>query len=146
MTSFAGRKKTWPGGDGTKSAPLYRNAAKYTANAGSWLVWLFTKTPLADKIVLAALLAAGCAPTVPVTTAKALNVTMQVDSHAGMKIAVRPDPGLKAPVHVGQKVGMLVVTAPEFPNLTVPVYATQAVSEVGMFGKMWNSAQHLWKK
>ena len=91
-------------------------------------------------------LAGGVQPTVPVTTAKALNVTMQVDSHAGMKLAVRPDPGLKAPVHVGQKVGVLVVTAPEFPDLTVPVYAAQAVSEVGIFGKAWNSVQRLWKK
>jgi len=91
-------------------------------------------------------LAGGTQPTVPVTAAKALNVTMQVDSHAGMKTMVKPDPGLKAPVHVGQKVGVLVVTAPEFPDLTVPVYAAQAVPEVGIFGKGWNAVQRLWKK
>jgi D-alanyl-D-alanine carboxypeptidase (penicillin-binding protein 5/6) len=91
-------------------------------------------------------LAGGVQPTVPVTAAKALNVTMQVDSHAGMKTLVKPDPGLKAPVHVGQKVGVLVVTAPEFPDLAVPVYATQTVNEVGLIGSMWNSIQHLWKK
>ena len=55
-------------------------------------------------------------------------------------------PGLKAPVHVGQKVGVLVVTAPEFPALTVPVYASQAVAEVGIIGGLWNSVQRLWKK
>src|SRR4051812_4290475 len=91
-------------------------------------------------------LAGGVQPTVPVTAAKALNVTMQVDSHAGMKIAVKPDPGLKAPVSVGQKVGVLVITAPEFPALTVPVYAAQAVAEVGIFGKAWNAVSRLWKK
>jgi len=88
----------------------------------------------------------GVQPTVPVTAAKPLNVTMQVDSHAKMKTMVKADPGLMAPIRVGQKVGVLVVTAPEFPNLTVPVYATQAVNEVGMFGKAWNSVQRLWKK
>ena len=91
-------------------------------------------------------LAGGVQPTVAVTAAKALNVTMQVDSHAGMKMVVKPDPGLKAPVSVGQKVGVLVITAPEFPALTVPVYAAQAVAEVGIFGKAWNSVSRLWKK
>ncbi|HMH65015.1 MAG TPA: D-alanyl-D-alanine carboxypeptidase family protein [Rhizomicrobium sp.] len=88
----------------------------------------------------------GTAPSVPVTAAKALNVTMQVDSHAGMKTQFKPDAGLKAPIHVGQKVGVLVVTAPEFPNLTVPVYAAQSVGEVGFIGGMWNSVTRLWKK
>jgi hypothetical protein len=41
---------------------------------------------------------------------------------------------------------VLVVTAPDFPSLTVPVYATQAVAEVGLFGGMWNSISRLWKK
>ncbi len=91
-------------------------------------------------------LAGGVQPSVAVTAARPLNVTMQVDSHAGMKIAVQPDTGLKAPVSVGQKVGVLVVTAPEFPALTVPVYASQAVAEVGIFGKAWNAVQRLWKK
>jgi len=59
---------------------------------------------------------------------------------------VKPDPGLKAPVSVGQKVGVLVITAPEFPDLTVPVYAAQAVGEVGIVGKGWNSLSRLWKK
>ena len=31
------------------------------------------------------------------------------------------------------------MTAPDFPGLTVPVYAAQAVAEVGMFGETWNS-------
>ena len=43
-------------------------------------------------------------------------------------------------------VGVLVVTAPEFPDLTVPVYATQPVAQVGMIGAMWNSISRLWKK
>jgi D-alanyl-D-alanine carboxypeptidase (penicillin-binding protein 5/6) len=88
----------------------------------------------------------GVQPTVPVTAAKPLNVTMQVDSHAGMKTVVTASPGLKAPIQVGQKVGVLTVTAPEFPALTIPVYAAQAVPEVGTFGRLWNSIHRLWKK
>jgi serine-type D-Ala-D-Ala carboxypeptidase (penicillin-binding protein 5/6) len=100
----------------------------------------------ASQVVGNVAVTGGVQPTVPVTAAKPLNVTMQVDSHAKMKTVVKADPGLKAPIQVGQKVGTLVVTAPEFPNLTVPGYATQAVNEVGMFGKAWNSVQRLWKK
>lgn len=103
---------------------------------------LLTTNQVAGNVALEG----GTQPTVPVTAAKALNVTMQVESRAGAKIAVRPNPGLKAPVHVGQRVGVLVVTAPDFPELKVPVYAAQAVSEVGIAGKLWNSAKRLWKK
>jgi D-alanyl-D-alanine carboxypeptidase (penicillin-binding protein 5/6) len=99
-----------------------------------------------NQVIGNAPVAGGTAPSVPATAARALNVTMQVDSHAGMKTQFRPDAGLKAPVLVGQKVGVLVVTAPEFPDLTVPVYATQSVGAVGLIGGLFNSIQHLWKK
>jgi len=100
----------------------------------------------ANQVVGAVPVLDGKQPSVTVTAAKPLNVTMQVDSHAGMKTVVKPDPGLKAPVQVGQKVGVLTVTAPEFPDLTVPVYAAQPVAEVGMIGHLWQSIQRMWKK
>jgi D-alanyl-D-alanine carboxypeptidase (penicillin-binding protein 5/6) len=90
--------------------------------------------------------AGGNMPNVPATAAKALNVTMQVDSHAGMKTALKPDPGLAAPIRVGQKVGVLAVTAPDFPGLTVPVYATQPVDKEGLLAGLFHAIQHLWKK
>jgi len=88
----------------------------------------------------------GNMPDVPVTAAQALNVTMQVDSHSGMKTALRADPGLAAPIHVGQKVGVLVISAPDFPGLNVPVYATQSVAQQGFLSGMFESISHLWKK
>jgi D-alanyl-D-alanine carboxypeptidase (penicillin-binding protein 5/6) len=100
-----------------------------------------------NQIIGQAPVANGTAPSVPVTAAQPLNVTMQVDSHAGMKTQLKVDPNLKAPLHVGQKVGVLVVTAPEFPPLTVPVYAAQSVAQVGYIGGMWNSVKRMiWKK
>jgi D-alanyl-D-alanine carboxypeptidase (penicillin-binding protein 5/6) len=88
----------------------------------------------------------GDKPEVPVTAAAALNVTMQVDSHYGMKTVLKPISGLAAPVQVGQKVGVLLISAPDFPGLTVPVYATQSVAQQGFFGSMIQSIHHLWKK
>jgi D-alanyl-D-alanine carboxypeptidase (penicillin-binding protein 5/6) len=100
----------------------------------------------AGQVVGNIAVAGGTQPTVPVSASKPLSVTMQVDSHAGMKTVVKPDPGLQAPIAAGQKVGVLVVTAPEFPDLTVPVYATQPVAQVGLIGGMWNAISRLWKK
>jgi D-alanyl-D-alanine carboxypeptidase (penicillin-binding protein 5/6) len=100
-----------------------------------------------NQIVGQAPIAGGTEASVPVTAAQPLNVTMQVDSHAGLKTQLKIDPALKAPLHVGQKVGVLVVTAPEFPPLTVPVFAAQSVAQVGLIGGMWNSAKRMiWKK
>jgi D-alanyl-D-alanine carboxypeptidase (penicillin-binding protein 5/6) len=99
-----------------------------------------------NQVVGQVSVADGADPMVPVTAAKPLSITMQVDSRVGMKTALKVEPGLKAPIHVGQKVGVLVVTAPDFPALTVPVYATQPVSMVGIFGRITNAVKHLWKK
>ncbi|HKX63729.1 MAG TPA: D-alanyl-D-alanine carboxypeptidase family protein [Rhizomicrobium sp.] len=100
----------------------------------------------ANQVVGTVPVLGGKQPAVSVTAAKPLNVTMQVESHAGMKTMIKPYPGLKAPVQAGQKVGVLTVTAPEFPALTVPVYATQPVAEIGMIGALWQSIQRMWKK
>jgi D-alanyl-D-alanine carboxypeptidase (penicillin-binding protein 5/6) len=67
---------------------------------------------------------------------KALAVTMQVDSHNALKTAVKPDPGLTAPIAAGQRVGTVTITAPEFPALTVPVYATQPVAGASIFQRL----------
>lgn len=83
---------------------------------------------------------------VPVTALKPLNVTMQVDSHAGLKTVLKPDPGLRAPVHIGQKVGELEVMAPDFPGVTVPVYASQSVTQQGVIWGVFKSLQHFWKR
>jgi D-alanyl-D-alanine carboxypeptidase (penicillin-binding protein 5/6) len=88
----------------------------------------------------------GAESTVPVTAAKPLNITMQVDSRAGMKTTLKANPGLKAPIHVGQRVGVLVVTAPQFPPLTVPVFAAESVAPVGIFGRLINTVKRFWKR
>lgn len=83
---------------------------------------------------------------VPATAAKPLNVTMQVESRNGMKTQLKPQAGLTAPIHVGQRVGTLVITAPDFPAMNVPVYASQSVAKIGFFGGWWNSVKRMiWK-
>jgi D-alanyl-D-alanine carboxypeptidase (penicillin-binding protein 5/6) len=100
----------------------------------------------ANQVIASVPVRAGVEASVPVTAARPLNVTMQVESHAGIKTMLKPDAGLTAPLHIGQKVGVLVVTAPEFPPLTVPVFAAQSVAHVGFIGGLWQSILHLFGK
>jgi len=80
----------------------------------------------------------GTQPSVPVTPIAAVAATMQVDSHAGLKTMIKTDPGLTAPVAQGQRVGTMTVTAPDFPAMTVPVYAAQPVPRANIFSRTWN--------
>jgi len=78
----------------------------------------------------------GSDKAVPLTVTAPVAVTVQVDSRPGMKVAVHYNGPLRAPVVQGQQVGTLSVTAPDFPGITVPVYAAHDVSQVGLFGRM----------
>jgi hypothetical protein len=71
---------------------------------------------------------------------------MQVDSHAGMKTALKFNAGLTAPVSQGQRVGSMVITAPDFPPLTVPVYAAQPVAKENIFMSLWHRATRAFAK
>ncbi len=78
----------------------------------------------------------GDEKTVPLTVVTTVAPTMQVDSRPGLKVALHYNGPIHAPVAQGQKVGTLTVTAPDYPGLTVPVYAAKAVAEEGIFGRM----------
>jgi D-alanyl-D-alanine carboxypeptidase (penicillin-binding protein 5/6) len=78
----------------------------------------------------------GSENSVAVTPLKPVAVTMQVDSRPGLKVALRYNAPVKAPVAAGQQVGTLTVSAPDFPTMTVPVYAAQKVSRAGIWHRM----------
>lgn len=100
----------------------------------------FRRYPItaANQVVGQAAVKEGTEPNVPVTPVSAVAATMQVDSHAGLKTVVTTDPGLTAPVAQGQRVGTMTVTAPDFPAMTVPVYAVQPVARANIFARTWN--------
>lgn len=78
----------------------------------------------------------GDRDTVAVKTAAPFGLTMQVDSHAGLKAVLTYTSPLKAPVAVGQQVGTLKITAPDFPDMNIPVYAAENVSRAGFFSRI----------
>jgi len=78
----------------------------------------------------------GTSDTVPLAVKDPLAVTMQVDSHSGMKVTLTYDGPVPAPVAKGQQIGVVKITAPDFPGLTVPVYAADSVSGAGFFSRI----------
>jgi len=78
----------------------------------------------------------GTADNVALTVRDPLALTLQVDSRAGMKAVVKYDGPIRAPIAKGERIGTLSVTAPDFPGLNVPLYASQDVSRTGIFGRM----------
>jgi D-alanyl-D-alanine carboxypeptidase (penicillin-binding protein 5/6) len=78
----------------------------------------------------------GTEDSVPLVVKSAVAATLQVDSRPGLKVAVRYNGPVKAPVAQGQAVGMLAITAPDYPGMTVPLYAAKSVPELGFFGRM----------
>jgi serine-type D-Ala-D-Ala carboxypeptidase (penicillin-binding protein 5/6) len=90
-----------------------------------------------DDIVGKAVVWQGASDTVPLKLAGPLDVTLPVDSRAGMKVTLKYDGPVQAPVAKNQQVGTLDVTAPDFPGLQVPVYAASSVGSAGLFGRIF---------
>ena len=79
----------------------------------------------------------GESNTVALKLAGALNVTLPVDSRAGIKVTLKYDGPVQAPVAKDQQIGTLKITAPDFPVLEVPVYAANAVGSAGFFHRIF---------
>lgn len=105
----------------------------------------FRKYPVvnANTVVGNAPVWQGTADTVPLIVGKPLSITLQVESRPGMKVAVHYDGPIKAPIAKGQQIGVMEITAPEFPGLKVPVYAANSVDRAGIFGRMFLGIRHM---
>jgi len=93
-----------------------------------------------NQVIGEAQVADGARRTVPVTARAPVAVTMLVESKAGLKTALKLDPNLTAPIAQGQRVGTVTVSAPDFPGLTVPVYAAEPVPRANIAVRLWRRA------
>ncbi len=85
----------------------------------------------------------GTQDKVPLKLSAALSVTMNVEARHDMKVTLRYQSPVPAPVKARDQVGALVVSAPDKPDRTVPVYAAADVPMTGLFGRIWLSFQAL---
>jgi D-alanyl-D-alanine carboxypeptidase (penicillin-binding protein 5/6) len=73
--------------------------------------------------------------TVPLVPAGPVTVTLPVKSRAGLKVKAVYD-GVAAPVKKGDKLGDLVISAPDTKDVTVPLVAGADVDKMGLFGRI----------
>jgi D-alanyl-D-alanine carboxypeptidase (penicillin-binding protein 5/6) len=85
----------------------------------------------------------GAEAKVPLTVARDLVVTLPRKSRKDMKVTLLYDKPVAAPIAKGDKIGTLVVTAPETATVEVPLVAAAAVDRIGPLGRMAMVAAHL---
>ncbi len=89
-----------------------------------------------DEIVGQAQVWQGASPTVALKVAAPVNVTMEQSARADMKVTLVYDGPVPAPIAMGQQIGKLEITAPDFPGAEVPVYSAAAVPAAGFFDRI----------
>ena len=94
-------------------------------------------------VVATAQIWGGTKESVGVTVKDPLKVMLAVDSRPSMKVTLRYDGPIRAPVAAGQQIGTLTVSAPGRPDKVVPAVATEAVPENGFIDKMMTGLQAL---
>ena len=85
----------------------------------------------------------GVTAKVPVTVASDVAVSMPRNARAGMKVVATYDHPADAPVEQGQPVGMLKITAPDTPEVDVPLVAAKPVEKVGRISRALLAAGYL---
>lgn len=84
----------------------------------------------------------GDRESVPLVLEDPLTVTLSGAARKEMKVSIRYDAPIPAPVHRGDKVGELTVTAPGIAPITRPLVADAAVAPLGPVGRVLALTQH----
>lgn len=80
---------------------------------------------------------------VPLTVRSPVSVMLRRASRPGLKVTLKYDEPIAAPIERGKQLGSMLITAPGAPDMTVPVYAGAAVDSGGIFTYMRVGAQAL---
>jgi D-alanyl-D-alanine carboxypeptidase (penicillin-binding protein 5/6) len=85
----------------------------------------------------------GTTANVPATVASDVIVALPRRSRTGMKVTAVYDHAAQAPIAQGQQVGTLHITAPDAPDVDVPLVASRPVDRVGGFSRAALAAGYL---
>lgn len=124
--------------------PDQRARAEESAKLLEWGLKRFENKTLiaAGKPVENANVAMGKAETVPMVLKDDLFMTLPKMAAGNMKIEVKYNGPLIAPVAKDQEIGTLEVTLPGMEPVSRPLYAASAVPELGMFSKTLEKAKN----
>ena len=78
----------------------------------------------------------GGGDTVPLVAARDVKVSLPRTSRRGLKVKVVYDGPVPAPIEKGAQIAKLMVTAPGFDTLEVPLLAGADVDRIGVFGRL----------
>ncbi len=115
-----------------------RERAEESARIMAWGFREFDNFKLAQpgENIENALVWLGESATVPLVAPDGLTVTMSRAARVNMKVKVVYESPVPAPIEVGQQIGKLVVSAPDTELIEVPLYAGEAVEQLGVFGRL----------
>ncbi len=85
----------------------------------------------------------GVDKTVPMVLSQDVVKTMKKSYRNDVKMTAVYDKPIKAPVNMGQQIGMLKIEVPEAEPYTVPLVAGQTINKVGLWGKMRANIKYL---
>lgn len=86
----------------------------------------------------------GTDKTVPMVVAEDVVRTIKKSKRADVKMTAIYDKPVKAPVQIGQQLGVLRVEVPETETKVVPLVAGQTINEVGLWGRIKANIKYLW--
>ena len=73
---------------------------------------------------------------VPLVTERAIKVSLPRASRPGLKVKIVYEGPVPAPIEKGTEIAKLVIAAPDFDTLEVPLVAGADVARVGVFGRL----------
>lgn len=98
-----------------------------------------------DEVVTKADIWLGAAPSVALVIPSDLKLTLSRDARTKMKVVVRMNNPVAAPVQKGQQLATLVVSAPNFKTREIPLIAAETVGQLGFMGRIGAAIKHvLW--
>lgn len=98
-----------------------------------------------DEVITKADIWLGDAPSVSLMIPEDLRLTLSRTARDKMKVTVKMNNPVAAPVRKGQKLATLVVSAPNFQTREIPLLAGEDVGQLGFVGRIGAAIKHvLW--
>lgn len=80
---------------------------------------------------------------VPLVTTTDVSLIMTPDQRKAMKVAVKYDQPVPAPIKAGQRIGTLTITVPDKSAQEIPLVAGADVEQLGIFGRGMGALRHM---
>ncbi len=85
----------------------------------------------------------GTSETVPLVISQDVVKTIKKSARNQVKMIASYDKPVKAPIQMGQQLGVLKIEAPDMQTTEVPLVAGQTINKVGLWGKMVANLKYL---